>query len=122
MLMTPERSENIPPRAARTNGVANRIVDQRRAMVKMSLIILDFGALQQTKSSDRATEECFSRHKKNDDALQDLNNILRDVFGETVDVDTAVLQNREEQRRKNHADGMIPSEQGHSDTGEAIIV
>jgi hypothetical protein len=41
ILITPERSENIPPSAARTSGVANLIVDQSNAIVKMSLIVLD---------------------------------------------------------------------------------
>jgi hypothetical protein len=38
MLMMPERSENKPPSAARIKGVANRTVDQIKAMVKRSLI------------------------------------------------------------------------------------
>jgi len=39
MLITPERSENIPPSAASTKGVANLIVDHSSAIVKMSLIV-----------------------------------------------------------------------------------
>jgi len=40
MLMTPARSEYNPPSAARTSGVAVRIVEKRSAMVNSSLMDL----------------------------------------------------------------------------------
>ena len=137
MLITPERSENIPPSAASTKGVANLIVDHSSAIVKMSFIVwtmslpedfasdfglriswssrllapphhkkalvpkhkiripnsefrngclrfdsssLDLRALEQTKPANRTAEERFSSHEKNDDALENLDDIFRDVF------------------------------------------
>src|SRR6266496_4317421 len=61
ILITPERSENKPPRAARINGVESRIVDQIKAIVKISAINLHLGdlhlrAFQQTKPRKRTTE------------------------------------------------------------------
>ena len=38
ILMTPDRSENIPPKAARIKGVVSRIVDQINDMVNISAI------------------------------------------------------------------------------------
>ena len=39
MLMTPARSENRPPSAANTNGVASRNVDMTRETVSSSLMV-----------------------------------------------------------------------------------
>src|SRR4030095_1383143 len=93
ILITPERSENMPPSAASTNGVANLIVDHTSAMVKMSLIDLNFRSLQQTESANRTTEERFCCDKQNDYSLQNLNNVFCDMFREPVNVNSAVLQN-----------------------------
>jgi hypothetical protein len=37
MLMTPARSENSPPSAASSSGVASRRADKRRPTLKMSV-------------------------------------------------------------------------------------
>lgn len=58
--MIPARSENIPPNAARINGVDIVMVDQKSATEKSSLICftlalapgLHLPALQQTKSAE----------------------------------------------------------------------
>ena len=39
MLMTPERSENNPPSAARISGVGSLMVDQISEMVRRSAIV-----------------------------------------------------------------------------------
>src|SRR5687767_5034678 len=73
MLITPDRSENSPPNAARTRGVASLIVDSTTVSndVKKSLI----GLRPQTSESkpvQRPFEKSFSSDEENDDSLQDL--------------------------------------------------
>src|SRR5689334_4751389 len=122
MLMTPERSENSPPSAASTSGVANLMVDAIKEKVKMSLIRLGPQALRRPDSAHEPFEKRFSRNEENDDSLQHLHDVFRDVLGKAVDVNAAVLQHREQQRRENHADRMIPAEQRHGNAGETVIV
>src|SRR5215813_2907707 len=63
ILITPERSENIPPNAASTRGVANLTVDQMSDTVNISLIASYFRALKQSEHLTCFAEECFSRYK-----------------------------------------------------------
>jgi hypothetical protein len=45
----PERSENIPPSAAKIKGVANLMVENIRANVKISLIFLNYRTIFKDK-------------------------------------------------------------------------
>src|SRR6185369_5234001 len=110
MLMTPERSEKSPPSAASTSGVASLMVEAIKEKVKMSLIQLGPQTLRWSDFANQPFEERLRCDEKNDDSLKDLYDVFRDVLRKTVDVDPAVLQNREQQRREDHADGMIASE------------
>src|SRR6185369_11883305 len=119
ILITPERSEKRPPSAASTSGVARRIVEAMSESVKMSLMCLN---LPRQSSSESPFEETFSSNEQNDHALQHLHDIFRHMFRKTIDVDTAVLQRRKQQRREDHAHRMIASEQSDCDPSEAIVV
>src|SRR6267142_2725970 len=73
ILMTPARSENRPPRAASTNGVASRNVDMMREAVSSSLMVgvdSHFRAVQPSISREWATEHRLGGHEQDDDALQ----------------------------------------------------
>src|SRR6476661_7868097 len=109
MLITPERSEKSPPSAASTSGVASLMVEAIKENVKMSLIQLGPQTLHWSDFANQPFEERLRCDEENDDSLKDLHDVFRDVFRKTVDIDPAVLQNREQQRRQNHADRVIAS-------------
>src|ERR1051325_386264 len=122
MLITPERSEKSPPSAASTSGVAVLIVEAIKERVKMSLIQLGPQTFHWAEFADQPFEERLSGDEENDDSLQYLHNVLSNVFGKTVNVDTAMLQHGEQQRRENHADRMIATEQCDCDARESVVV
>src|ERR1051326_1985711 len=119
ILMTPERSEKSPPSAASTSGVERRIVEAMSEKVKMSLMCLNG---PRESSSQSPLKHTFSSYKQNDYPLQHLHDVFSYVFRKTIDVDAAVLQCREQQRRQNHANRMIATEQGDGDSSEAVVV
>src|SRR5689334_16786933 len=90
--------------------------------VKMSLMSLRAQTLHRSSSSQQPFEESFGSNEENDDALEHLHNVLRDMLRKTIDVDAAVLQRGKQQGRENHTDWMISTEQCHGDTGEAVVV
>src|SRR5262245_53909392 len=105
MLITPDRSENSPPSAASTSGVASLIVDAINENVKMSLI----DSSPQTYHRSSAHEPLKERlrgDEKDDDPLQHLHDVFSDVLGKAINVNAAVLQHREQQCRENHANRM----------------
>src|ERR1700752_1253624 len=91
MLMTLDRSENSPPSAASTSGVASRIVEAMSESVKMSLMGLRSQTFHGCLSSQEPPEETFSSDEKNDDALQDLHDIFCHVLRKAVDINSTVL-------------------------------
>src|SRR5690349_21177182 len=121
MLITPERSENNPPSAARINGVASLIIDATSDHVKTSLIRLR-PQPPESKPAQRPFEERLSSDKQNDDSLQHLHDVFRDVLGKTVDVDPAMLEHGKQQRGEYDADRMIASEQSDGDSSEAVVI
>jgi hypothetical protein len=72
----PERSENIPPSAAKISGVANRIVENKSDKVNNSLI-LSFGKFLQRS------------HKQNHHRLQNFDQIFGNVFGKRINENSA---------------------------------
>ena len=74
--MTPDRSENSPPSAASTSGVASRIVEAISESVKMSLIRLGSANVARKLLPNGPLEESFGSDKKNDDALQHLHDVF----------------------------------------------
>src|SRR3982751_4720614 len=63
ILITPDRSENRPPSAASTSGVASRMVDAISERVKMSLINLRSQTCKQRPPADQPFEKCFGGHE-----------------------------------------------------------
>ena len=61
--MTPERSENIPPSAARISGVETRIVDQINDMVKISLIASYSRSLEHSELLECLAKESLAGYK-----------------------------------------------------------
>src|ERR1044071_8704737 len=90
ILITPERSENRPPSAASTRGVASRIVEAMSERVKMSRMGLRSQTFHRRSSLQEPFEESFSSNEQNDDALQYLDDVLCHVLRKAVDVDAAV--------------------------------
>src|SRR5215510_1099825 len=119
ILITPDRSEKSPPSAASTSGVASRIVEAMSENVKMSLMCLHSSRQSSSKSP---FEETFSSNEQNDYALQYLHDVFCDVFGKTIDVDTAVLQCGKQQRRQDHTYRMVTPEQCNCDSRETVVV
>src|SRR5829696_10168299 len=68
ILITPERSENRPPSAASTSGVASRIVEAMSEKVKRSRMNLRPQTFERRSSLQEPLKECFSRDEQNDDA------------------------------------------------------
>src|SRR6201995_3611833 len=130
MLMTPERSENIPPSAARMSGVASLMDEKRRLTLNMSfiscyfvdgsllflpqpgtglkklyayrLMLLNLRPLQKSEPAERAPEERLRGDEEDDDALKDLHKVFRDVLAEGVNGDASALEHREEKRREEN--------------------
>src|SRR5829696_5120802 len=90
ILITPDRSENRPPSAASTSGVASRIVEARSEIVKISLINLGSNCSRES-SAYKPLKESLSSYEEDDDALQHLHDILCYIFRKTVHVDPAML-------------------------------
>src|SRR6187455_1543069 len=121
MLMTPERSENIPPSAASTSGVDNRIVENTSETVKRSAMARPL--LQSVpQAGQRPAEHRFRGDEQDDRRLQNLHDVLGDVPGEGVDRDTAAREHGKQQRRKHDAGRMIPAQQRDRDPGESVVV
>ena len=102
--------------------MASRIVEAMSDQVKMSRINLRAQTFDRRSSSQEPFKECFSSDKQNDDALQHLHDIFRHVLRKTIDVNTTMLQRGKQQRSENHADWMITSEQGDSDSRKSVVV
>ena len=79
--MTPDRSENIPPSAARISGVESRIDEKISEIVKSSATCPASSAPQ---AKERLAEQRFGRDKQDDRRLQYLHDVLRDVLRERV--------------------------------------
>src|SRR5690349_8454928 len=121
MLMTPDRSENSPPSAARISGVESRIVDHMSETVRSSA--MRFGrANPAAKTGQRLAEQRFTRDKQNDDRLQNLDDVLGDVLRERIHRNTAAGEHRKQQRRKHNADRMVSSEQRHCNSRKPVVV
>src|SRR5260370_36631282 len=54
--------------------------------------------------------------------MQDLHDVFCYVFRKTVDINSAMLQNREEQSREDYTDGVIPTKQGYGNSCKAVVV
>src|SRR4051794_10034086 len=76
ILITPDRSENIPPSAARISGVARRPVDQINEIVNRSLMSSFLKVLQQSQFLKGLAEESLGRNKQNNGRLQNLDDVL----------------------------------------------
>src|SRR6185369_3815005 len=66
-------------------------------------------------------EQRLRRHEQNDQRLQHLDEILRDLVGENVDEKAATSERAKEQRTEQHTCGMITAEQRHGNPGEPIL-
>src|SRR6188508_577811 len=110
MLMTPDRSENSPPSAARISGVERRTVDQISETVKSSAMRLD-RPQPAAKPDQRFAEHRLARDEENDDRLQNLDDVLGDVLRKRIHGNAAAGEHCEQQRRKNDAHRMVASEQ-----------
>src|SRR5262245_27738158 len=118
MLMTPDRSENMPPSAASTSGVDNRIVEKTSEIVKRSAMARR--SLQSLPQAGQGpAEHRFRGDEENDRRLQNLDDVLGDVPGERVDRNPAAREHGKEQSREHDAGGVIPSQQRHCDPCES---
>src|SRR5947209_5694603 len=91
MLITPERSEKSPPRAARSSGVVRRMAEERSSIRKRSRMShLPFDAAGASgvggpgapPGEPAAAEDLLGRHEEDDHRLEHLHQVLRDVLGE----------------------------------------
>src|SRR5512140_3481534 len=104
MLMTPDRSEKRPPIAARSRGVARRIVDGISSKLKISCIGLTLCLLEESLA---AAEQRLGCDEENHESLQDHDQVLRRVLGEDVHEQAPPDQRAEKERREQHAERMI---------------
>src|SRR5687767_15119600 len=114
MLTTPARSENRPPSDARINGVDSRIVDQMSETVKSSTMGRNRPG-PAAKPGERIAEHRLARDEENDDGLQNLHDVFRDVLRERVHRNAAAREHRKEERRKHDTHRMVAAEQRHRD-------
>src|SRR5215204_4647439 len=121
MLMTPDRSENKPPSAARMSGVERRIVEKINAIVKRSAIGL-LPPKRVAEAEDRRAKKCFRRDEQDNRRLQNLDDVLCDVLREGIDGDAATREHREQQRREDDPDGMIAAKERDRNPRKAIAV
>src|SRR5689334_1387984 len=100
MLMTPDRSENSPPSAARMSGVERRIVEKIKAIVKRSAIGL-LPPKRVAEAEDRRAKKCFRGDEQNNRRLQNLDDVFRDVLREGINRNAAAREHGEQQRRED---------------------
>src|SRR5688500_1663019 len=108
MLMTPDRSENKPPSAARMSGVDRRTVEKISAMVKRSAIAL-VSPKGVAKAEYRRTKKRLGGHEQNDRGLQYLDDVFGDMLCERIHRDAPSSEHSEQQRSEDHTHGMIAS-------------
>src|SRR5678815_949345 len=106
MLMTPDRSDNNPPSAASSNGVARRIVENRIESFKMSPILFS------------SPEQCFGSDEQNHQCLQDEHKVSRYFFREDIDEESAARQRAKEESSQKNSERMIAAQQRDSNSSE----
>src|SRR5436305_1281009 len=97
MLITPERSEKSPPRAARRSGVVRRMAEERSSIRKRSRMSHLSFHTPSPAAEPAAAEDLLGRHEEDDHRLEHLDEVLRDVLGEDVDEEPAPLEGAEEE-------------------------
>src|SRR5688500_3514386 len=134
MLMTPDRSENKPPSAARMSGVDRRTVEKISAIVKRSAIGLVLPTRRRhgyggppkrqrlAKADHRFTKKRFRGDEQDDRRLQYLDDVLGDVPCERIHRNAPSSEHSEQQCSDDHPSGMVASEQGHRDACEPVAI
>ena len=125
MSMMPLRSENSPPMAHRTSGVATRSVAAssrgRRAIQQASSITAARDARSRRAALQPGPRQVLQRAGEQDHQALDHHDHLagdgRDLEGE---LGAALVQRAEQQRRQHDADRMVAAHQRHGDAGEAV--
>src|SRR5258706_1385146 len=123
MLITPPRSENIPPSDASVSGVAYLTIDARsdRLMMVRSILVSGFLNRSSNESLRAAAKHCFTGNEQNNDRLKDHHPILRHIVGEDVYEQPRPDQRSKQNRGQQHARGVIPAQQRYRDSGEAVV-
>src|SRR4029453_79313 len=106
MLMTPDRSENSPPNAARMRGVDRRIVEEISAIVKRSAIAL-VAPKRSAKAENGFTKKSFRGEEQNDRPLKNLHDIFSHVLRKRVHRHTAAREHRKQHRREDDTHRMV---------------
>src|SRR5205823_7958672 len=115
--ITPARSLNKPPNAAKSSGVETRKVEARscRSMTNGSIsyscwhgaeILIELFSARWTQPTPKA----FGRDRQNDQRLKNQRQLTSDVFGFQIQVRSAFVQRAKEQRRYDNSEGAIASQ------------
>src|SRR5450759_1936584 len=120
MLTTPERSQMVPPIAARASGVAMRMADANRSGVrKLSHIGVPLPLESELLTAlDEPGDDRLGAHEEDDERLHDHDDLVRDV-GRELHHSRTGRERSEQDRGEDDGDRVVLGEQRDCDAGEA---